>query len=185
MDDGEGRGKGGEGPMYDRLVRVQAARMKITASATRRIDAPARRVYGYIADFRRHHPNFLPPQFSEFEIESGGVGAGTVHRFRMTLGGRTSQYRVRVGEPQPGRILIESDPARRMLTTFTVDPEQGGGSRVRIETCWYAYGVRGLVERLVAPGMLRRVYRDELDLLDRYATDSTPVSVPQLAPARS
>jgi uncharacterized protein YndB with AHSA1/START domain len=144
--------------------------MQITASAERRIDAPARRVYGYIADFRQHHPHFLPPQFSGFEIECGGVGAGTVHRFWMTLAGRTTQYRVRVGEPDPGHILIESDPARRMLTTFTVDPEPGGGSRVRIETRWYAYGIRGLVERLAAPRMLRRVYRDELTLLDRYAT---------------
>ena len=143
--------------------------MQITASAERRIDAPARRVYGYIADFRRHRPKFLPPQFSDFQIECGGVGAGTVHRFRMTVGGRTSQYRVRVGEPQPGHLLIESDPARRMLTTFTVDPEPGGGCRVRIETRWYAYGIRGMLERLVAPGMLMRVYRDELALLDRYA----------------
>jgi len=143
--------------------------MQVIASAERRIGAPASRVYGYIADFREHHPNFLPPQFSDFEIESGGVGAGTVHRFRMTLGGRITEYRVRVGEPQPGRVLIESDPARRVLTTFTVDPEPGGGCLVRIETRWYAYGIHGLVERLAAPGMLRRVYRDELELLDRYA----------------
>ena len=146
-----------------------ADRMQITASAERRIDAPARRVYSYIADFRQHHLNFLPPQFSDFAIESGGVGAGTVHRFRMTLGGRTTEYRVRVGEPQPGRVLIESDPARRMLTRFTVEPEPGGGCIVRIETCWYAYGIQGLVERLAAPRMLRRVYREELELLDRYA----------------
>ena len=155
--------------MDDSEPAEDAGGMQITASAERRIDAPARRVYGYIADFRQHHPKFLPPQFSDFEIECGGVGAGTVHRYRLTIGGRTSQYRVRVGEPQPGHVLIESDPARRMLTTFTVDPEPGGGCRVRIETRWYAYGVRGMLERLVAPGMLRRVYRDELALLDRYA----------------
>ena len=156
--------------------------MQINASAERRIDAPARRVYAYIADFRQHHPNFLPPQFSDLEIECGGVGAGTVHRFRMTLGGRTTQYRVRVGEPDPGHVLIESDPARRMLTTFTVDPEPGGGSRVRIETRWYAYGIRGLVERLAAPRLLRQVYRDELALLDRYAAGlAVPMPVPKLA----
>lgn len=143
--------------------------MQINASAERRIDAPARRVYAYIADFRQHHPNFLPPQFSDLEIECGGVGAGTVHRFRMTLGGRTTQYRVRVGEPQPGRVLIESDPSRRMLTTFTVEPEPDGGCRVRIKTRWYSDGFQGLVERIVAPRKLRRVYRDELALLDRYA----------------
>jgi uncharacterized protein YndB with AHSA1/START domain len=158
-----------EGPMYDAPHLDHADGMQIIASAQRRIDAPARRVYSYIADFRKHHPHFLPPQFSDLEIECGGVGAGTVHRFRMTLGGRTSQYRVRVGEPEPGRVLIESDPARRMLTTFTVDPEPGGGSRVSIETRWFTDGLQGLVERVVAPRMLRRVYREELELLDRYA----------------
>jgi hypothetical protein len=84
---------------------------------------------------------------------------------------------VRVGEPQPGRVLIESDPARRMLTTFTVDPEPDGRCRVRIETRWYADGIQGIAERMVAPRMLTRVYRDELKLLERYATGLT-VTVP-------
>lgn len=148
--------------------------MKITASAERNIDAPASRVFHYIRDFREHHPRFLPPQFSDFQIESGGVGSGTVHSFKMALGGRTSQYRVRVGEPQPGRMLIESDPSRRMLTTFTVDSELDGSSRVRVETRWHVDGFRGFIERLVAPRMLRRVYRAELNLLDRYARDELP-----------
>ena len=148
--------------------------MQIIVSAERRIDAPARRVYTYIRDFREHHPHFLPGQFSDFRVESGGVGAGTVHSFKMTLGGRTTSYRVRVGEPEPGRVLIESDPARRMLTTFTVDAEMDGSSRVRIETRWYTDGVAGFVERMVAPRMLRRVYQAELDLLDRYARDDAP-----------
>lgn len=150
--------------------------MQIIAAAERHIDAPASRVYHYIRDFREHHPRFLPPQFSNFQIESGGVGAGTVHSFTMTLGGRATEHRVRVGEPEPGRVLIESDPSRRMLTTFTVDPELDGTSRVRIETRWYTDGFPGFVEHLVAPPMLRRVYRAELNLLDRYARDTPPVS---------
>ena len=143
-------------------------RMKISASAERHIDAPAGRVYEYIRDFREHHPKFLPPQFSDFTVEAGGIGAGTLHSFKMTLGGRTTEYRVRVGEPEPGRVLIESAPARCMLTTFTVDREDGG-SRVRIDTSWYSTGVQGLVERLVAPRMLVKVYEEELRMLDEYA----------------
>ena len=143
-------------------------RMKISASAERHIDAPAGRVYEYIRDFREHHPKFLPPQFSDFTVEAGGIGAGTLHSFKMTLGGRTTEYRVRVGEPEPGRVLIESAPARCMLTTFTVDREDGG-SRVRIDTSWYSTGVQGLVERLVAPRMLVKVYEEELRMLDQYA----------------
>ena len=52
-----------------------------------------------------------------------------------------------------------------------------GGSRVRIETRWFTDGLNGLVERLVAPRMLRRVYEAELNLLDRYARDTpAPIS---------
>ncbi|MGH2446724.1 MAG: SRPBCC family protein [Candidatus Limnocylindria bacterium] len=151
--------------------------MKITASAERVIDAPAGRVYRYIADFRVHHRHILPPQFSDFRVEHGGVGAGTVHSFKLTLAGRSIGYRVRVGEPDPGRVLIESDPSHRMLTTFIVEPEPDGRSRVIIETTWYTDGARGLVERIVAPRMLARVYREELALLGRYAR-STPVVAP-------
>jgi hypothetical protein len=144
--------------------------MKIIVSAERHIDAPAARVYDLIRDFREHHPRFLPPQFGDLTIETGGIGAGTVHSFTMTLGGRTTAHRVRVGEPVPGRVLIESDPSRCMLTTFTVDPQPFGGTSVRIETRWYTHGVQGLVERLIATRMLRSVYREELRRLDRYAS---------------
>jgi uncharacterized protein YndB with AHSA1/START domain len=43
-------------------------------SAERTIDAPPATVYSYLADMREHHPHFLPPAFSGFEVESGGVG---------------------------------------------------------------------------------------------------------------
>jgi hypothetical protein len=155
--------------------------MQIIAAAERTIEAPPAHVYDLIRDFRNHHPNFLPPQFSDFRIECGGIGAGTVHRFRMTLAGRTSEFRVRVGEPQPGRMLIESDKSRRMLTTFTVDPERDGRSRVRIQTRWYTDGLTGVVERLIAPRMLARVYRQELELLDRYASGQLSVSLSETA----
>jgi Polyketide cyclase / dehydrase and lipid transport len=162
---------GVRGRQTDALARAarEPELMQIVAAAERTIDAPAAHIYRLIRDFRVHHPNFLPAQFSDFQVEVGGVGAGTVHRFRMTLAGRTSEYRVRVGEPQPGRVLIESDASRRMLTTFTVDPEPDGRTRVRIHTRWHTDGFAGLVERLVAPGLLRQVYREELRLLDGYA----------------
>ena len=59
---------------------------RIVISAERTVDAPADAVYRYIADMREHHPRFLPPAFSDFRVESGGVGAGTVTRFKVTAG---------------------------------------------------------------------------------------------------
>src|SRR5213082_788277 len=72
---------------------------KIVVSAERVVDAPADTVYHYVADMRDHHPRFLPPEFSDFRVESGGTGAGTITRFTVTAGGRTREYRMKVDEP--------------------------------------------------------------------------------------
>ena len=55
---------------------------KMLVSAERMVDAPADVVYRYVADMHEHHPHFLPPAFSGFRVESGGVGAGTITRFK-------------------------------------------------------------------------------------------------------
>ena len=145
----------------------------IHVSADRLVDAPANDVYGYVADMREHHPRFLPDAFSEFTVESGGVGGGTVIRFKMNAGGRTREYRMQVAEPEPGRVLTESDMESSLVTTFTVDPE-GDRSRVRIATTWEgAGGIGGFFERTFAPRVLRRLYDDELERLNKYARERT------------
>ena len=143
----------------------------IHVSAERMVDAPASAVYGYIADHREHHPQFLPPAFSDFTVESGGVGAGTITRFQLTAGGRTREYRTKVAEPEPGRILTESDTGSSSVTTFTVSP-QGAASLVRISSTWDgAGGIGGLFERTFAPRVLRGIFADELKRLDAYARE--------------
>ncbi len=143
------------------------ARNVVSTEAT--VQAPADTVYGYLADMRDHHPHFLPPAFSDFQVESGGVGAGTVATYRMTAGGRTRQYRMQVAEPEPGRVLTESDLGSTAVTTFTVVP-QGAASLVRISTAWDgARGIGGVFERMFAPRVLRGIYADELKRLDAYA----------------
>jgi Polyketide cyclase / dehydrase and lipid transport len=135
------------------------------------VDAPADTVFRYIADMRDHHPRFLPPAFSGFQVESGGVGAGTVTRFTMTAGGRAREYRMKVAEPEPGRVLTESDMNSTAVTTFTVSPRDGA-SVVQISTAWDgAGGIGGLFERMFAPRVLRAIYADELKRLDAYARE--------------
>jgi hypothetical protein len=141
----------------------------ILVSAERTVDAPADAVFGYIADMREHHPHFLPPAFSDFQVESGGVGEGTITRFAVTAGGRTRQYRMKVAEPEPGRVLTESDTGSSLVTTTTVTP-QGARSLVTISTTWPgAGGIGGFFERLFAPRAMRGLYTDELERLDGYA----------------
>lgn len=142
---------------------------EIHVSAERSIAAPPARVYACLADYRRHHPRILPPAFSDFKVEEGGIGAGTVISFTLTAGGRRRHSRMRVSEPDPGHVLQEADPNSSLVTTFTVTPE-GAGCRVRFDTRWQgAGGIGGLFERLFAPRLLRTLYADELNRLDEYA----------------
>ncbi len=145
---------------------------EMRAAAERLIEAPAEQVYRLIADYREHHHRFLPPAFSDYRVEQGGLGTGTVVRFKLTAGGRTRAYRSQVAEPVPGRVLTESDTYSSAVTTFTVTPE-GAGSRVQIQTAWQGSGIAGIIERLFAPRFLRKLYDDELERLDRYAREQS------------
>lgn len=136
------------------------------------VGGPPDLVYNCIADHEQHE-RFLPSAFSEFEIEAGGVGAGTVTTFRVRTGGGSRAFRMRVEEPEPGRVMTESDANSDLVTTWTVTPEEGG-SRVRIATTWEATGAVGFLERLLAPRAMRGLYAEELRLLDAYVRGQSP-----------
>jgi hypothetical protein len=143
---------------------------EITVTASHSISAPSEKVYRILSDYRVHHPQILPSNFSAFSVESGGQGAGTVVSFRLKLGGSTKSFRQRVDEPVPGSVLAETDLAGGGVTTFTIEPDGSAQSRVRIDTRFPASkGVQGFMERLFAPRMLRTLYLDELQRLDDYA----------------
>jgi uncharacterized protein YndB with AHSA1/START domain len=141
---------------------------RIVVSAERVIDAPAEDIYRYIADYRQHHPHFLPPEFSNVRVEAGGFGEGTIISFDLTLAKRRQHFRGRIEEPTPQRVIIERSLDLPQVTTFRIDPEETG-TRVRIELEREARGFQGLVERFVAPRLLRPLFQQELELLERYA----------------
>lgn len=134
------------------------------------ISAPAAQIYRILADYREHHPRILPPAFSNFRVEEGGVGSRTVISFQLKHGGRSTDYRQRIDEPQPGSVLTETDLKTGAVTSFTVTPDGAERSRVRIETRFPSSGgVQGFIERLFAPRMLAKLYADELNRLGAYA----------------
>jgi hypothetical protein len=143
---------------------------EIRVGNERAISAPAARVYRILGNYREHHPRILPPAFSNVRVEEGGVGAGTIIAFRLKLGGRGRDFRQRVDEPEPGKVLTETDLATGAVTTFTVKAEGAEKSRVRIDTRFPSSGgVQGYLERTFAPRMLTKLYADELERLDTYA----------------
>lgn len=137
-------------------------------SETKRIKAAAPRVYEVLADYRRHHPHILPPSFSHLTVVEGGVGAGTTITFDLRVAGMTRHYRSVITEPEPGRVLAETDVAGTGVTSFTVDP-RGDESDVTIATDFGTRGgLAGVIERWMAARVLPPIYRDELSRLERY-----------------
>jgi hypothetical protein len=150
---------------------------QVTESAL--IKAPAEQVYSIIADYHNGHPYILPkPYFLNLEVEQGGVGAGTVIRFQMRVLGKTETFRAAVTEPEPGRVLVESNQPSGSVTTFTVDSVEGGQyAQVTFATDLPSRGgLSGLLERFLIKLMLPRIYRKELAQLAAVAEERARAS---------
>lgn len=148
--------------------------MTYIISATRRLNAPARRVYDTIANYHTGHPRIVPSQFSNMKVERGGIGAGTVITFDVTVLGRTTSLRAEVTEPEPGRVLVETNVSGSdSVTTFIVEPgATAGESVVTINTEMAAKrGIAGAIEKFLTRRVLRPMYDEELRRLESVAAD--------------
>ena len=143
----------------------------ITVKATSEIPASPELVYSILADYHNGHPYILPkPAFTRLVVERGGIGAGTVIYVEGKVGGVTRSMRMEVTEPDPGHILVETDHATGMFTTFTVESlDDGARSHVEIRTSWEGKGVKGFVERLFVPPMMKKIFQEELHNLAHVA----------------
>jgi hypothetical protein len=132
------------------------------------VHASAARVYEVLADYRQHHPRIVPPEyFRSLEVLEGGVGTGTRTRVEMRVLGITQMFEQVISEPEPGRLLMESN-SNGSTTTFRVE-DRGGTTQVTIATRLAGRsGIGGAVERFVTTRMLRRIYRKEIRRLAAY-----------------
>ena len=138
------------------------------ATASRIINAPAEKIYTLIADYRNGHPRILPKEyFLSLEVEEGGFGAGTIVQFQMRLLGQTQSFRSLITEPEPGRVLIETDIKSGIPTTFTV-LQEGDDQHTRVTIATELKG-RNAVEGFIAKILLEKVYRQELELIAQLA----------------
>ena len=91
-------------------------------------------------------------------------------RNKLTAGRRTREYRTKIAEPDPGRVLTESDTGSSVVTTFTVS---AGHCLARADL--HRLGRRGRdrrpVRAHVRAEVLRAIFTDELSRLDAYARE--------------
>ena len=141
---------------------------KHSVSASALIPAPAPRVYGLIADYRNGHPRILPkPYFVSLDVEQGGYGEGTVIDFKMKIMGQIQSFHSRVTEPEPGRVLVETDMNSGTETTFTVEPRsQDSQSLLTITTTLNVpEGLIGRLQGWLTSRLLQPIYEKELEQL--------------------
>jgi hypothetical protein len=136
------------------------------------IHAPAEKVYNIIADYRDGHPHILPkPYFVSMTVEQGGVGAGTQISFQMKLMGKLQTFHADISEPEPGRVLVETNSGSGAVTTFTVEPRNNGQhAQVTIATdIQVPGGMLGAIQGRLTARVLRPVYVNELAQLAAFA----------------
>ena len=151
------------------------------------IQAPAEQVYNVLADYQNGHPRILPkPYFISLEVEQGGFGAGTIINFAMRVMGQTQTFRAVISEPEPGRVLVETNvEPLGVVTTFTVCAVDGGRrSEVSISTDGRTIrnGLLGSLERFFTQTYLKRIYKKELKLLAAFAQRGTDVEQESAVP---
>lgn len=88
-------------------MRQRRANTRIVRAAVS-IDAALEDAYAIMADYRNGLAGILPCEFSDLSVKRGGVGAGTIIRFRMRVMDRTLSLGAGITEPEPGRELAET-----------------------------------------------------------------------------
>jgi hypothetical protein len=136
------------------------------------IPASPKQVYDVLADYHTHHPAILPkPAFKAVKVLKGGMGAGTEIQATMNEWGRETIYHLVVSEPEPGRVLREVDEQKGVETTFTVEPINGGHSRVTIMMKRkVSSGLRGSIDKAINPPIIKMVFKTELKQLAAYVS---------------
>ena len=144
---------------------------RIRAEASKVIDARPQVIWDVIRDYHVGHPAIMPKPYTQsLKVLKGGVGEGTETHLTMKVYGRIFEYHHRISEPEPGRLLKETEVNSGQFSSFTLDPLEGG-TRTRVTIVADApasSGIAGLIERLTTPGFQRRLFAAELENLAEY-----------------
>ncbi|GAB09146.1 hypothetical protein GOARA_029_00100 [Gordonia araii NBRC 100433] len=129
---------------------------QVTASQTVEINAAPDAVLAALADYSTVRPAILPENYRDYEVLSGGEGAGTVVHWILQATEKRSRD-VKATVAVAGSTVTETDANSTMVTTYSVAPS-GSGSQVTTTTSWQgAGGVGGFFEKTFAPKGLGRI----------------------------
>jgi hypothetical protein len=140
-------------------------------SVSKIISSPPSIVYSIIADYKNSHPKILPnPPFVSLVVEKGGIGAGSVIKVQMKVARKLQTFRAVVSEPEPGRVLVETND-NGYITNFTIEPcNDGKNSYVTFTTSIQDDSkLSKKIEFFFSKMILPSVYKKELENLNSLA----------------
>ena len=147
---------------------------QVTATTRRTIGADPDAVAAAIADYRDVRPRILTQHYSDYRVDEGGQGPGTVAHWVLQATSKRSRDQLVDVTTDPAGAVVETDRNSSMVTTWTVEREGTAQATVVVDTRWQgASGVGGFFERRFAPPGLRRIHDAVLANLERHLTGGT------------
>jgi hypothetical protein len=154
---------------------------QLIATAVAMVNASAEQVHEALLDYQEIRPQLLTEEFDEYQVRSGGHGAGTEVHWTMALDeairnkkGRKPKKQkrprwdceIQVDQPADHQIL-ERDTRSTLVTVWTLQPADAERTAVRVDASWQAEG--GLTQfmarqhdqlavRLIYEGMLTKLH---------------------------
>lgn len=148
----------------------------IHVEASHIIPANIETVYSIIADYHVGHQAILPrPAFQEMQVIEGGYGTGTHIKLHVKVFGQSYYYNQVVSEPEPGRVIRETDVNTGQYSEFTLEPVSDNQTRVTIVGKMPASsGIKGFLERITQPVIVGGMFKTELKNLEAYVNQAIP-----------
>ncbi|CAM3280175.1 SRPBCC family protein [Nocardioides dubius] len=134
---------------------------QVTATAEATISAAPEQVVAALADYTTVRPAILTRHYTDYAVQEGGTGAGTVVAWKLHATEKRTRDVV-ADVLATSTSITESDRNSSMVTTYQVTPS-GAGSKVVVTTTWTgASGIGGFFERTFAPKGLRAIHTELL-----------------------
>lgn len=130
---------------------------QVTATTEITVPSDPATTVAALADYQVVRPAILTDRYTDYAVESGGVGTGTVATWRL----HATEKRVRhvvADVVADASGVTETDRNSSLVTRYAVSAD-GAGSRVVVTTTWDgAGGIGGFFERTFAPKGLARIH---------------------------
>jgi len=134
---------------------------QVTATTEATLPVPPAEALAALEDYRETRPAILGERYTDYAVQAGGEGAGTVVTWRL----HATEKRVRhvvADVTTDGSGVTETDRNSSLVTRYAVSAA-GTGTRVVVTSTWDgATGIGGFFERTFAPRGLARIHDEVL-----------------------